>query len=180
MDSTIDINLFQKRLAQTIAWCSSRVGRGEIATSLRSHSLRPPGWGVASQLNLPWDKIVTAIAEERGSRLRSDELATDITEGRLLISTSIIDSVADGASEVESEGFLDGEDLPPWDTWLCYLPGDPSDTEYPNGYLVSWVPPEFIELVQLGIEVNCVDCLRWAEDEDTAFTRQLRSAGLLS
>ncbi len=185
MNATIDIPLFQKRLAQTIAWCSSRIVATEPATYLRSHDLRPPGTWIASRLNYKWDEIVTAIAEERERWLHyPGKLPVGLANGRLLIASGITEGVGDGAAEAEALGFVDDDDLPAWDTWLCYLREDLPSQSPPGHisryeYIVSWVPPEFIDLAQGAIEVQCVDCLNWAENVDTTFTRQLRAAGLL-
>jgi len=180
MDATIDISIFQKRLAQTIAWCSSRVVVTEPATCLRSLDLRPPGTWIASRLNYKWDEIVTAIAEERERRLHyPGALSIGLAKGRLLICSSITEAIPDGGPTEESLGFIDDDELPPWDTWLCYLEDDTPDSQYRHSYLVSWVPPEFIDLTQAASEVHFLDCLRWADTENTTFTRQLRAAGLL-
>ena len=185
MNSTIDIDIFKKRLAQTIAWCSSRVVAEEPVTCLRSFDLRPPGTWVASLLNLQWDTIVDAIALERERRLHyPGKLPVGLSDGRLLIASGITEGVGDGASEAESLGFVAEDDLPAWDTWLCYLREDSLNQSFPDHlsryeYLASWVPPEFLELAQGAIEVQCVGCLSWAKNVDTAFTRQLKTAGLL-
>jgi hypothetical protein len=182
--TTIDIEEFQLRLAQTIAWCSSRIVAEEPATCLRSFGLRPPGSDVAKRHNLPWDEIVTSISQVREKWLHyPGELPTGLADGRLLIASGITESLVCGAAEAESLGFIDGEDLPPWDTWLCYLRDEVPNQAFPGQtsryeYIVSWVPPEFFDFAQGAIEVNCAGCINWAEDVDTAFTRQLREAGL--
>ncbi len=180
-NGSIDLPHFQLRLTQTIAWCSSRINPEEPATCLRSFDLRPPGSWLLSRLDLSWEYIVNAVAQERGQWLHNfGELPIGLQSGRLLMATSITDGTEDGATEVETQGFFDIEDLPPWDTWLCYLPGDPSNPRYRHGCLVSWVPCEFIEVVEAGMEADCMDCLRWADNEDTTFTRQLREAKILN
>lgn len=61
------------------------------------------------------------------------------------------ESLFDGAAEVQSKGFFDYDNAPPWDTWIAY-----SDRT-----LLSWVPGELVPLVQLGIDVNPEECIRW-------------------
>lgn len=82
----------------------------------------------------------------------------DNIKGRILIA-DFDETVVDGASEAESEGFIDGYDLPPIDTWF-YL------SRRPNGwrYMYAWAPDKFIDLVENAILVNCVDCLRWYDE----------------
>lgn len=57
----------------------------------------------------------------------------------------------------ESSSYLDEHDIPPWDTWVATvdIPG--------SGFLLlAWVPIEFVELVELGIQSECVGMLHWA------------------
>ncbi len=51
-----------------------------------------------------------------------------------------------------TKGFFDVNNVPPWDTWVCYL----------DRYLVSWVPPVLEELASAGIRVNPEECIQWA------------------
>lgn len=51
--------------------------------------------------------------------------------------------------------------------------------QYMESYVLSWVPPAMIDFVDSAIEANPVDCIHWATEYDTVFTRQLDSAGLL-
>jgi len=63
------------------------------------------------------------------------------------------ENVSDGASEVGSLGFFNGNDIPPWDTWIHYA----------ERKLTCWVPEELIGLAQDGIDGNPVDCIHWAD-----------------
>jgi hypothetical protein len=147
--------------------------------------------------------IVRSMAEARARLLRlagkyPSAPAEDLAGGRLLVLEPEC-TVWDGVSGIESEGFFDGKDLPPWDTWLCCqndaaiydtntiqrMKADQPWWEPPSyeSYLVSWVPPELIELADRGIYINPVDCIFWATDcrtfLNTAFMRALQDAGLL-
>jgi hypothetical protein len=48
-----------------------------------------------------------------------------------------------------------------------------------DSYLISWIPPEFTQLVQNGIDVNPEGCILWAETVDSPFTKQLRNLGFI-
>ncbi len=115
--------------------------------------------------------------------------------GRRLVLFALDDSLSDGAAEDATNGFFDVTNLPGWDTWVCYVEdaeriadrqrwiteGMPQSSS-PLGcesYLVSWVPAHLLDLVGRGIWVNPEGCIAWAEDLDTAFTRQLRDLALL-
>lgn len=156
------------------------------------------------QIESERQKIVDTLADERAKLLRStgnypDGLVEDLEGGRLLICFGPTESVWDGASEVESRGFFDEYDIPPWDSWLCWTRETPEESQvrrqefsrlrttflpdraldWERSYLISWVPPQLIEVATSGIEVNPVDCIHFAHVEDTIFTRQLCEAGWL-
>ena len=89
-----------------------------------------------------------------------------------------------GAAESASHEFFDEEDLPPWDTWIAYLPerniAQPAsleDAANVHFYLVSWVPPEFVDLVQAGIEASSFGSIQWATDLDIEDLRALKARG---
>jgi hypothetical protein len=107
----------------------------------------------------------------------------DLGGGRLLIYFPD-EELSDGASEFETGGFFDVQDAPPWDTWLALFPYQRPPYEgrsfEPEEYLVSYVPPEFVSLVQGGIDVNPVDCVTWLEDANVPLVAELQSRGVLS
>jgi len=75
-------------------------------------------------------------------------------------------SVFDGAAWVASNGYLDVNNVPPWDTWLLTLPPHPEGS---RGRLVlCWVPEWAGDLVDEGIVVEPVSCLSWATLEAEA------------
>jgi hypothetical protein len=62
------------------------------------------------------------------------------------------DDLADGAAEVESEGFFDVHNAPPWDTWLTMV--EDTGRSEKNPYLLAWVPNELVRL-RRG-DANCL------------------------
>jgi hypothetical protein len=134
--------------------------------------------------------LVDRVAEERHSRLRSQHGdlqpgTTNLKAGRLLVCDPDF-TVLDGAAEHTSAGFFDVRDLPQSFSWIGYVgedqraDADPSaDRDYWRAYLVALVPDGLIPLAERGIRANPVDCIAWAEDVDTTFTRWLRSERLL-
>jgi len=142
----------------------------------RSHQ-----WSRLYQAEMPQveaerERIVDALAEERARLLRlnhaypsDQELhgpAIDQAGGRLLLCGGISESVWDGAAAAESGGFFDGDDLAPWDTWICYVPERAADEGgvARRSRIVSWAPPALLDLIAAGIHVNPVDCISWADD----------------
>ena len=90
-------------------------------------------------------------------------------EGRLLYYEPDL-NLADGAACAASSGFFDIDNVPPWDTWLCFAD---------DRFLVSWVPSTLVAMAAAGIHVNPECCILWPEDVDTPFSRVLSEEGLL-
>lgn len=63
-------------------------------------------------------------------------------------------STRDGAPEVQSEGFVDGSDIPPIDTWFYVT----------KTYLYCWIPRLFISKTQEAMDVEILDSYRWIKD----------------
>jgi hypothetical protein len=60
------------------------------------------------------------------------------------------------ASRDSSLGFFDGNDNPPWDTWIADF----------DGVLVSWVPKALVPLAIRGIAAECAGMLGWVVDSE--------------
>jgi hypothetical protein len=165
-----------KVLAETATWCSDRSLRG---TNLRSEELDPSAylrmppfnefnidaWIVAKRES--YQVAVAAINEKRLSLLRGSNIevvasAMAQLTGKLLLYEPL-ETVTDGASEAASNGFFDGDDAPPWDTWFLYS----------GGTIFCSIPESLVESAQAGIDANPVDCIHWSNWSKLP----LRSAG---
>lgn len=135
-----------------------KLWRGEPSAQLRSNALDPAVFGAESfrgeRGNIPTREAVEALVTRRTELLQSHAGSSlaNVDGGKLLLFTPQ-DSLSDGAATVASNGFFDVDNVPAWDTWL-YFDGRT---------LVSWVPPQLISKVQLGIDVNPEGCIRWAD-----------------
>lgn len=141
------------RLSETIQWCSSRANVSAPATCLRSPELFPnPLAGSPAE-------VVRSVAGARNWALDRPNLApaVDLAGGHLL-AFAPSESLFDGCAEKETGGFLNTENSPPWDTWIGVI-REITGREY----LLSWIPPAFVELVSLGIEVNPEECIWWID-----------------
>jgi hypothetical protein len=172
---------FITRLTETILWCRDAGSLSEPRTSLPTFK--------------PTDLVsphyqVSGVAVSRSYRLPSSvrrnlSPVSDLCGGRLL-AYSPQDNLADGVAEVESGGFFDVDNIPPYDTWVWMVPDvrtftrrDGSEGEADVSYLVAWVPPDFIRLASGGIAVNPEQCIQWLDTIDDAFTQSLARLGLL-
>ena len=140
----------RRQLIDTMAWCTLRADAHAPKLSLRSHELRPAA---------DYDEDGITIWTERGmiehlvaARALLGGGKGMVPGGRLLLCYYDENNHNWAAAEA-SRWFFDGHDNPPWDTWvgLC------------DDALVTWVPPEFLDLAQAGIDTECMGMLDWAD-----------------
>ena len=74
--------------------------------------------------------------------------------GRILLFVPS-ETLFDGAAQQSSNGFFDVNNVPPWDTWVDFV----------DRAIVCWVPTVLVDAVQMGIDVNPEECIRWASFE---------------
>lgn len=122
---------------------------------LRSSALKPTD-SIGSQYSEESTlEIVHRVVDLRSSLIKSqgfrEHVCPGLRPGRLLLYVPS-ENISDGASRFSSNGFFDVYDCPPWDLWL----------QYSERTLISWVPEVLLPLAQAGIDVNAVECIRWA------------------
>jgi hypothetical protein len=167
---TFDDVPFERRLAETIAWCAPRATIEDPKMCLRSEQLRP-----------------ALLARDRASTVRSVARYRDIEEAALpaitgpesLLGGHLLvyfpdDDLCDGASEVASRGFFDVHNVPPWDTWVALADDGPQADISFRQYLIAWVPPYLLGMAQEGIAVNVEDCIAWLDESRVGARDELR------
>jgi hypothetical protein len=130
--------------------------------------------------------LVEAKEIERFEVASSFEEMTDIRRlippslggGRLLVWVRD-ETIDDGVGEHVTGGYLDYSDMPPWDTWVVYVSRE-DDPAAHAGYLVSWVPPQFVPCVGRAIEENAYNASYWLRGTDLLVARVLEEDGLLA
>jgi hypothetical protein len=158
-DVSHSVDLLWARVADTVEWCQTFVDPREPQWCLRRDETRP------RSLERDYFTAVRMAAAPRRHRRQTGAPRRSLAGGRVLVYFPD-DELADGAAEVESEGFLDLHNAPPWDTWFA-MAEDTGRVER-NPYLLSWVPDVFVTHAQRGIDVNPEECIRWLEDCDVA------------
>ena len=113
--------------------------------------------------------LVVALAGAGCSRVAF--FKTDPSRGRLMVYFPDAD-LCDGAAELESDGFFDAYNTPPWDTWVAFFQDVGGEPSYYR-YVIAWVPPQLVELAGRGIEVNPEQCIAWLEDTKCAMRNVL-------
>lgn len=199
---------FQDRLAETIAWCALQDWTVNPAQGLRSSQLCPPAITdhirAIFDLRLPreeevkrlaiddaetkrqWQQNVEQLAVKRATLLLAQNLPAHhlrypLAGGRLLIYNPD-ESTSDGAANLATQGFINDDNEPAWDTWIAYVGDSVNGTRHYHpfdSYLLSWVPDPLIEVVQHGMDCNSDNCHHWVNDLDSVFIRQLRQTGLI-
>ncbi|HEU4506779.1 MAG TPA: hypothetical protein VFR78_00980 [Pyrinomonadaceae bacterium] len=166
---------FIKRLHETIAWCAPRVDISNPKYCLRSAELRPdydfssdPEADIDLWADIP---MISRLVASRSQLLTPSTLTQhdiDLHGGRLLIHFLGESNHNNLTADITSY-FLDDNDTPPWDTWIqAFIPElwfhqSPHEPSRAFPFLISWVPPEFLEKVNEATECECVGMLMWAD-----------------
>lgn len=204
---TLDIDALKWRLAEAIAWCTrhgSMTDAASAVTKLRTPQLCPPGFtymtdkhgythmepSLGSQEPQALTDIVEAVARLRVDQLRLNNSyplapAQHLAGGRLLCYAPY-ENLAEGVEEQETQGYFDVDAVPPWDTWLWFVIEQTRLQKRPHGhefwydtYLVTWIPPDLIDVVDMGaVATSTTDALAWADELDSELLTQLRAANV--
>lgn len=177
-------NDFRTSLAETIAWC---VKHGSLDDSERSLRTFTPIY----ESLITRSEQVRTIAKQRSERCKEEagllrlDPAINLAGGRLLAYFPDTD-LYDGAAENETGGFFDAHNRPPEDTWVLYFDdyelvgrGDKPLFAHFEGFLIAWIPQNFIELANSGIEVNPEQCIQWFDTLDIPLIKQFRELHIL-
>lgn len=172
-----------RRFDETVAWCSLKRLTSEARYDglFLSQKLREEKWSeselqphliLTDQLRSPalkptvqeplqplsqWVSNVEEVAAKRSQQFKG--IGREATSqpkqqrGQLLVYAPE-DNLCDGAAQVQSLGFFDVDNVPPWDTWVAME----------GKYLLAWVPPQMLKFASAGVEVNPEECIKWADD----------------
>lgn len=154
---------FYLSLAETIQWCSLVIDERRLAASLRTRALWPaPIVGQTAtdvfvhETLEQRDRIVRELVEARRKRLKHWPLTRGSRGGGRLALWCPDQSIADGSAELESRGYLDANDGPPWDTWVATFPAEDL-----TSIVVAWVPPLAYADANAGIDATPTTAVRW-------------------
>ena len=164
-DCSASLDPFLLRLSQTVAWSIHRADPAHPRESLRYPHHRPR--------TLAPDYFAVVREVTAGPWRDGPRQVRGLAGGRLLVYFPDAD-LTDGAAEVESGGFFDVFNTPPWDTWVAFAADDAASHDCNANYLIAYVPPVFLEACSAGITANPEECIVWLEDADVAFRDLLR------
>ena len=162
-------------------WCGSRLMEAEGVGRLRSPELFPGDLTMHSQLESGMTErqvhaqranVVHALVSARARALRGigHEGLADLEDGRLVL-FDLEACFFDGVACIESGGFFDESDLPPWDTWVAFNAFAGKQAQV----LLSWVPGAYVDAVGRAMKAHFVDGYRWLDEEHaSALVQALR------
>jgi hypothetical protein len=185
---TIDQEIFDENLRLTQVYCDFQVNQSRDknpAKILRSinpvYNGRPSfsfeqrddyfqtDW-ITDQLSPQGQSIYTEMFDfqiKRKKELSKDKEKNFLPDGEILI-TGIDEVITDGISEMESKGFIDINDCTPIDTWFYMV------YNQNHRILFSWIPRNFVKLVEEGIAVNALATFEWY-DKNSSFLNESKA-----
>ena len=157
---------FLQSLAEAVAWGRSRVDAAAPQSCLRgapfdSRTTEKIDSGFVSDVVNWRRKQVGAVT------------ANSVLHGGRLLAYFPDANLCDGAAEAESQGFLDLENCPPWQTWIALFNDGSDDGRGYGRYLVAWVPTQLLSLATAGIDVNPEECIVWLDSTRLPLARRL-------
>jgi len=170
---SVEVNeyLLKRRLQQVYSWGKDRYDTNNLQGCLRSNELKPD-IRIGKYFKIPNAEryqAVETLAQKRTQILTLsdsvDFISNQPVSGRLLCFYPD-DSLGDGFVAIDSGQFIDDQDCPPWDTWLCF---SLLNFEINSSYdlieipcLLSWIPEAAIDFIDNAMEQDANDCLIWA------------------
>jgi hypothetical protein len=163
---------FVQIVRETAQWCALRANPADPEHSLRSPELAmttPMGYWAQSIDASSLRSAITfrrfaaqleTLVEHRRELLAQQKLPSQIS-GRLLAYFPD-DTDAGGWGAGCSQNFLDVEDCPPGDTWICAIWVKGHSHEFP--VLICWIPEVFHQLVESGGGCQMMRATDWIED----------------
>ncbi len=174
----------QRRIADAVLWCSTRLNLKKAKDCLRSPELAEAaeswrGNGDFKRLaEAERRAVIEAVADARARRVRGLPAPPEKAAKGKLIFYSPDGTWFDGAAQYVTHGFYDESDMPPWDTWLCYVTEARDASDYYPSYLVAWMPERCAHVADDGAAITPASCIMWAGALDSPFTRWLKENGL--
>lgn len=164
MPDAIDLEPFIQSLIETVVWCRHQLDRREGDVSWPLTGAESVLWNLSDEMLKQHCAHIIADRSQRVSALeRPDDeaLRPIIEQGQLLILYSGT-ATSDGVAQIETSGYFDFDNYPPWDTWVYYQTENKQRDQV--GYLIAWVAPEFIDGVHGAIESCADESILWLTD----------------
>ena len=122
-----------------------------------------------------WSRLVSVLVDERSRLMPPQPRGRSLfaLKGRMLVMDPQ-STLCDGAAELESGGFFDSQNVPPWDTWVGFFWDERLPESAFRTCLLCWVPDFAIPQVNAGIAANPEGCIGWSSDVDSPLLRSVK------
>jgi hypothetical protein len=155
---------FLSSLTETITWFSNNINSTlDSYQPLRTDFLRPHSLAGNRK------EVVESVIQSRGAKLKTKTLKLSTKNIKNLLVYEPDSNLYDGAASLETFGFFDIQNTPPWDTWVAYI-----YEKQKMGYLVCWIPDQYMSLAQSGIDVNPEQCIYWLDESENNFAKLIK------
>jgi hypothetical protein len=190
----LDLTVFVPRLKQVIAWTEYLMEKfsnqyNKLDNSKLFRQINPVIYGqplyTYDENSISWsvddyspDKFEQALQQsikQRGEIIEQDAAFSNFHGlGRILYFETQI-TTCDGAAEFQSNGFIDGSDAPPIDTWF-YLEQNIIRQSRELPYLFCWIPKRFEPIMEEAISVEMFGSYHWLDEEGPLTYQQIVAA----
>lgn len=190
----MDLTVFVPRLKQVIAWTEHLMQQfasqyNPLDNSRIFRQINPVVYGqplyTYNENGISWsmddyapDKFEQAM--QQSIRQREEAVGQNATFpnfqelGRMLYFETQI-TTCDGAAEFQSNGFIDGSDAPPLDTWF-YLDQNIIRQSRKFPYLFCWIPKRFEPVMEAAMSVEIFGSYHWLDEKGPLTHQQIVAA----
>lgn len=173
----LSLTTLERHLSVVKAYCGLANHTVNSARTFRSHELeenarRAFPESCHSQFSRAMLQQLDEIHAKR--KIANDQTGLSpatLDEGGRLLLVNWLESLFDGACSPITDGFLDDDCMPGWDTWVRVVSLDESQAAHG---LVCWIPSELVSAVNDAILIDAAQCMSWLEQGSSGM---LTSAG---
>ena len=161
MSGFFDIRLFQEQLEEAMIWCSRQLSISNEANALRTLLPRPERLHRMDETG-ELGAFAERVFKERKRRLDPNRNLPildkiNLQGGSLVVFLADHACAWDGIAEIESRGYFDYFEYPPWDSWVYFVSRNDMEvagSKKASTHLIAWVPPQFTNPVEVAIPQN--------------------------
>ena len=165
MHDVFDLEQFIQSMIETVVWCRHRLNETNNDKAL--WSLIDTNINLVHVSDEEIKQHCERIIAERSNRVhyieipKYEDLLPVIRQGRLMIFFYPC-TMNMGTAQIVSDEYFDFSNYPPCDTWVYHVDENPDENRVE--YLIAWVPPQFLERAQEGVETTPDESILWVTD----------------
>lgn len=107
------------------------------------------------------NSLFLAAVENRKNRVRQtmNALERPMRTGGRFLKHNFEETTYSCTPQEATGKFFDSLDIPPWDFWVALK------TNSGQHFLYSWIPSEFVEIVDRGVQCSAEENIVWVEED---------------